>query len=560
LDFIFKWASLKICDNNVQAFAKLTDYLEGLFIMLGARGYQVQDFEASLLMPTFVEKAGQGKDRFRLKMKDLLELFSAIYPHAKMGHWLFKGVDLSKNNRTKVAALTEIARLVSLDGVSICGKTGMKNIGAQVGSSDKDVREAALVVVSAAYFALDQNADGLLERLHPDSLKTKDLILQRIKNAKPPPGTAAAKQLPVEAAVEEVAVAVAVPTAKSHHAKTPVPKSHVATTGAALAITSVPTTVAPAGSRTGAFENPFDTGFDELMEVRDGAENTAVRTPPLKDQHQPAVSVFAAPHVSPTHLGSPSGAGSESGRSGNAYQGVDGLLSGYLKQLDALCMLDPALCIRSNGTYTRGKDALKIFLSMSQGDSADSTDQPRLVKTANEVLSKLVAVLRYSRCRSTSNSGAAKENGAQQPNSEGTINIQLMSLCLSTLMSVFRVPNLAHQLTEAAAKGFFEEVVHTLCDSALISCANQAALVNALNKLSSKAAYALRRPVSLCALLALLQNCVQSHLNNVPQYSEAEVGVFGTLLLRTMRKEANEAQPFLDSPETITQVKSCILF
>ncbi|OQS08005.1 cytoskeleton-associated protein, partial [Thraustotheca clavata] len=71
-DFILKWSTLRIVDNNVQALAKMLDFLVKLFAMLVEHEWELDDIEAGIFLPYLCQESGQQKPRFRLRFRDVM--------------------------------------------------------------------------------------------------------------------------------------------------------------------------------------------------------------------------------------------------------------------------------------------------------------------------------------------------------------------------------------------------------------------------------------------------------------------------------------------------------
>jgi cytoskeleton-associated protein 5 len=56
LDLLFKWTTLRMMDNNVQATMRLVAFLVPLLDLLRHNGYQLTEAEAGILVPSLVER------------------------------------------------------------------------------------------------------------------------------------------------------------------------------------------------------------------------------------------------------------------------------------------------------------------------------------------------------------------------------------------------------------------------------------------------------------------------------------------------------------------------
>jgi hypothetical protein len=56
LDLLFKWITLRMADNNVQSTTRLQSFLVSLLDLLRHNGHTLTDVEASILLPSVVDK------------------------------------------------------------------------------------------------------------------------------------------------------------------------------------------------------------------------------------------------------------------------------------------------------------------------------------------------------------------------------------------------------------------------------------------------------------------------------------------------------------------------
>lgn len=102
-DWLLKWCTIRLCENNVQSTVKLLEFLESLFSMLDSRDYRMDEGEAAILIPFLVEKSGNPKPRFRESIRSLMKKVCNVYPTSKFAQYVVEGLSPhQKNNRTKV--------------------------------------------------------------------------------------------------------------------------------------------------------------------------------------------------------------------------------------------------------------------------------------------------------------------------------------------------------------------------------------------------------------------------------------------------------------------------
>eukprot|EP00611_Tribonema_gayanum_P020531 TRINITY_DN3760_c1_g1_i3.p1 TRINITY_DN3760_c1_g1~~TRINITY_DN3760_c1_g1_i3.p1 ORF type:complete len:1123 (+),score=412.71 TRINITY_DN3760_c1_g1_i3:317-3370(+) len=182
LDLVLKWFTLRLCDKeNVMAFAKLLEVLEKTLVTLKQQSVQLLEYEVEVLAPCVLEKSGHSKERFRAALQSIVTLLSEVSPQDKYVPLLLATVGTSKNSRSRVLCLEEVARLTGQFGLGPVGRKGLKDLVRFAEVKEQALASAALDCIDAAYAALDHDMNKLLKNLGPISDKVKSSIEERIK-------------------------------------------------------------------------------------------------------------------------------------------------------------------------------------------------------------------------------------------------------------------------------------------------------------------------------------------------------------------------------------------
>ena len=96
VDLVFKFVVLKIWETNSQSHAETIELMHTMLDQLAANDYWMTDYEASVIMPHWVEKVGSNNPSIRTGMRNCLHKFLQIYPMSKLYVYLLDGLD-SKN-------------------------------------------------------------------------------------------------------------------------------------------------------------------------------------------------------------------------------------------------------------------------------------------------------------------------------------------------------------------------------------------------------------------------------------------------------------------------------
>lgn len=144
IDLLFKFVVLKIWETNSQSHAETIELMHSVLDQLATHDYWMTDYEASVIMPHWVEKVGSNNPSVRSGMRNCLHKFLQIYPMSKLYVFLLDGLD-SKNTRTRVDCIEELGCLLGDNGLTVFDpKRTVPRIAKWVGSQDRNTSAAAL--------------------------------------------------------------------------------------------------------------------------------------------------------------------------------------------------------------------------------------------------------------------------------------------------------------------------------------------------------------------------------------------------------------------------------
>jgi hypothetical protein len=93
LDLILKWLTLRMCEREmVPTLVRLLEVLASMLDNLKGRGYQLADFEASIIIPYVCEKSGSAKERIVSSFQAIFLTLSELYPAKKYAPFLVKAL------------------------------------------------------------------------------------------------------------------------------------------------------------------------------------------------------------------------------------------------------------------------------------------------------------------------------------------------------------------------------------------------------------------------------------------------------------------------------------
>ncbi|KAJ9516595.1 hypothetical protein QJQ45_015220 [Haematococcus lacustris] len=194
LDLLFRWSTLRIAEANTQVLVKVLDMLKEVMAAMEAADHRLSEYEAKLILPVLVEKAGHNQDKIKADHRELMRRAALIYPPVKVAAFVKDGLD-SKNNKTRVACAEELGAMIDRSGQSIYraslavasapGKSGgpppesmLAGLARQVAERDNALRSAALASLEVVYAF---EGEGLWRHLPKVVDPAKSLIEERLK-------------------------------------------------------------------------------------------------------------------------------------------------------------------------------------------------------------------------------------------------------------------------------------------------------------------------------------------------------------------------------------------
>jgi cytoskeleton-associated protein 5 len=155
LDLLFRWAVLRLCElaPNTSSLLRVLDWLNALFDALRGAGYRLREEEAVLLLPVVLEKSGHNLPAVRERFRRLMRAACGLYPVSKVVALLGTGLG-SKNTRSRVECLEELAAIIERHGVEVAERAGARVLPSVVplaAERDATLRKSALEVLSGAY-------------------------------------------------------------------------------------------------------------------------------------------------------------------------------------------------------------------------------------------------------------------------------------------------------------------------------------------------------------------------------------------------------------------------
>lgn len=188
LDLLLRWFVLRICDGNSQSLIKVLETTRSVLQALADSGYQMTEYEALILLPCIVEKAGHPLDRVRLLHRDVLRICSALHPSHKIIDHIACGLT-SKNSRTKIESCEQISDIVEKEGMGVVVATKSKplqQVALLLKERDGSTRAAALSCIESVWSKEGEGVWRHLGRLEP---REHDLIEEKLRRSvhQPPP-------------------------------------------------------------------------------------------------------------------------------------------------------------------------------------------------------------------------------------------------------------------------------------------------------------------------------------------------------------------------------------
>lgn len=379
LDLVLKWCTLRIVDNNVQALAKLLDFLVYLFEMLKGMSYQLDDVEASILLPYLLQESGQSKPRFRVRFRDIMRLIVDSYSTEKYVPYLMDCFNTSKNMKSRCECIDLIEFIVTASGFHTVGKKCVKEIGKYVVAHEKELRESAINALVAVYTRTDGNVDKFFRFTGVTTQQGMDLLSGRIKHL--PPGSFAENTSTMVPPQQHTYVEETV-SAPSHIVQ-PLP--------AHPSVPVMPSIASPVGST--AYVNHMPVATASSMPLQ---HSTITRT-------QEEDVVMASP--------------SKNNSRSDSEDLVEELV---LRPIDGLLTESNEIVVESSPAFTEGVDALKTIYSFFLNPRDDSETE-FLQKYASDIMIKLCDLIH-----------ACFWSG----DSKKPIVLYILSLCLTNLVTL----------------------------------------------------------------------------------------------------------------------------
>jgi len=179
LDLILKWVTLRFFETNPAVLIKSLEYLNEVFGVLAANGYNMHDLEASSFVPYLVNKVGDPKDQVRNSIKSMFKNMYQVYPASKFAPFLMDGIK-HKNAKLRTECLDELGWLIRHHGMSILQTPAacLKEMAKSISDRDNSVRNGAINAIIEAYY---QVGEGMYKMV--GNLPEKDMAMleERIK-------------------------------------------------------------------------------------------------------------------------------------------------------------------------------------------------------------------------------------------------------------------------------------------------------------------------------------------------------------------------------------------
>jgi cytoskeleton-associated protein 5 len=526
LDFLLKWTSLQLGHNNIQVLTATAKFLSKLFVMLEASNYQLMDFEAEIFLPFLVVAIGSNKARFREQFIELMKVVRRVYAANKFVPFVMEGLR-SKNQRSRIECLNELARLVSNTGISVIGKKGLQEIVKLAGAPQKDIREAGVGVIMAVHIKMGSDSVKTLKVIGDCSDTLKKLIQSKMKDAAQQQPKEVQQQTPAassrQAQHEElenmqysVSPVLSLDDSDAEFQPSPLGASPTAS-GACMNTPSASSKmVAMDGSPDIEDHNPFQFN-DESIVVES-------ETPPL-----------TVKMASKTHSLT---ADSDSKPSQAPTQALQDKFAVLLGRLDGLLSLyDDHLMGQSDEKvdtkdplYGQGRDSLKI-LHMMMSNNHDGGNSP-LASVMDQHANRLVEqVTTCVKC-------AFLERDK--------IDVNLLALALAVLYALLQTESIASVIEAAPLSALFEEVVDRLPDPRFADqngpyVASAEKLIGAMNMVILQAVESVDPTTVFVSALKLLVRCVEKSGEDL---GNKVVQLYVRLFLKVMKKELAASAPF----------------
>eukprot|EP00742_Colponemidia_sp_Colp-10_P006163 GILJ01006597.1.p1 GENE.GILJ01006597.1~~GILJ01006597.1.p1 ORF type:complete len:2140 (-),score=355.52 GILJ01006597.1:90-6284(-) len=188
LDIIFKWLSIRLQDGNTRTSKDCLEYIQSVFGMLSEEGYQLNDYEANIIIPCLMVQLGQNQATLRTQIRQLFHMLCNLYSVPKLFNHVLSGLS-SKNARAVKESIEEITSMIAKYSTSLCTNANLHKLAKTLDHADPDIRKSAVTALLEAYKLF---GDSLWPKLGDMGDKAKDMMQGRIKHMAPVPASQAA--------------------------------------------------------------------------------------------------------------------------------------------------------------------------------------------------------------------------------------------------------------------------------------------------------------------------------------------------------------------------------
>lgn len=180
LDIVLKWCNLRINDSsNTKLLLSVLDFFANLINHCVETAYELQEFEAVVLIGTLCDKAGVNNKIILEKVRKLMRMCYDVYDLKACYRILMDAGVKSKNLKAVAENLDELSAFFQKNGIDACTKKDFALFTTCADSPDKGVRENALKVFGEVYTSLGDDVWRMLPKDVP--IKVKGLLEARFK-------------------------------------------------------------------------------------------------------------------------------------------------------------------------------------------------------------------------------------------------------------------------------------------------------------------------------------------------------------------------------------------
>ncbi|CAG9467392.1 unnamed protein product [Pedinophyceae sp. YPF-701] len=471
LDLLVRWATARVCEGNSQSLLRSLEMLQAVCDELRRRGEQLSDYEAALLLPTLVEKAGHNQDRVKMMHRALFRTVQAVTAPAvtrAAAEALARGLE-SGNKRTRVVWLEEIAHQIEeATGLApFCKARVLPAAARQVAEKENAVRNAAVAACAAGYRNLGEERFWQEVGSVPDA--TKKSLVDKFKFVQIHPSVAPQRS-------DQTATPVRIPRVSDLTGRDPsgnpvrpttAPAAHTplantstlppATPGALDVSMASP---APAAAAPAPAPNPH--GFTATWPAR---------PPPPPDLEPTAMGA----HVPPTPSPGP----------GSAQQ----------RTREAVAQWQRAVRMVTGADRGQAVEGMKMVCHELMGAS-QGVVLPSALDTFALDADALTAAL------VTQQDDAIR--GAVEAPEDAQGHVRVAKYTTNTLMQMFSVSEMAQCVSEPTLKALTASLLNRLLDARLRGAADGVAISRALNVLMLRVVDAANRDFAFSFLIEML--------------------------------------------------------